>query len=254
MSDLTPEAIKKALCDLTVVEANSYGFEIALPQIYSNGEAVVVVVEREANCFYIHDSGNASMALESAGVPATSRLHDHLRKGVEAYGCGFAKYRVYKQCAHPGEIAAAASVVGCASRFVADFSQQSEGVPLFDFRRQLVESLYEVVGSPRVRENDEVVARTGSRYQVSATILDEHGTKPIAYVEAISGHQSVARKFRALYDLQHTPLISETRRVAIFDDSRPGITTGDIALLREVSDPLPFRDRAQIVGAWGTLQ
>lgn len=254
MSDLSPEAIKKALCDLTVVELNAYGVEIALAQLYSSGEVVTVMVEREANGYLVHDAGNAAMILDSLGTTTNARVHDNLKKGVETYGCQFVRSRVFKLCAHPAEIPIAAAVVGCASRYVADFAHQTDGAPLFDFRQQLVETLYEAVGSPRVRENDEVVARSGSRYQVSATILDERGSRPIAYVEAVSGHQAVARKFRALYELQRTPMISDTRRIAIFDDSRPGVTSGDISLLREVSEPLPFRDRASVMSAWSTVQ
>jgi hypothetical protein len=238
----------------SILAVNSYGLEIALPQVYSNGEVVTVSVQEEGGGFYVHDGSNAAMILESTGVSATTALQNQQRQGVQAYGCMISQFRVYKQCDGPEEIAAAAALVGCASRFVADYAHQAEGRPIFDFRRQLIEALYKTIGSPRVRENDEVVAKTGTRYQVSATILDERGSRPIAYVEAISGHQAVARKFRALYDLQNTPLVADTRRVAIFDDTRPGITSGDIALLREVSEPLSFAKRVRLVSSWGTMQ
>lgn len=63
---------------------------------------------------------------------------------------------------------------------------------LFDFRQQVMEALAETVGAARERENDEIVARSGSRYQVSATILDERGMHAVHYVGAVSNHQSVA--------------------------------------------------------------
>ncbi len=250
---ITPEIIKRGLCDLSAVEQTALGFEITLAQIYSNGDVVTISVQAEGSGFNVHDAGNAAMILENAGVSVSSKLQSELRAGVEAYGAQIARFRVSKQCPNPNDIAATAAIVGCASRFVADHSFKSEGHPIFDFRRELIETLCKSIGSPRVRENEEIVARTGTRYQVSATILDEQGSRPIAYLEAISGHQSVARKFRALYDLKHTPVVAETRRFSIIDNSRPGITTGDIELLNEVSEALPFTERGKLVSEWAAV-
>jgi hypothetical protein len=94
-----------------------------------------------------------------------------------------------------------------------------------------------------VRENEEVVGRSGSRYQVSAVILDAKKTGAAAYVEAVSNHQAVARKFRAFYDMMHTPLIAETPRFAVFNDIQAGISTADISLLGDVSKTVAFRER-----------
>lgn len=248
----TPDDLKRALCDLTIVETTKFGFEIALAQVYGNGETVVITVQHESgDRFYVHDSSNGAMVLEAAGLLLSSRLDDELRRGVAAYGCAITQARVYKQCSTQ-DIAATAAIVGCASRFVADFHLQSEMKPLFDFRQQVVETLAETVGAARIRENDEVLANSGSRYQVSATILDEREMHPVAYVEAVSNHQSVARKFRALYDMAHTPMIAETPRFSIFDDTRQNITSADLALLRDVSRPVGFRERnnlSQVVEA-----
>jgi hypothetical protein len=182
------------------------------------------------------------MALEANGQTMSSRLEDDLRRGVSAYGCKIASARVYRQCS-ADDVAATAAIVGCASRFVADYHLQSETRPMFDFRQQVVETLAETIGAERIRENDEVVAKSGSRYQVSATILDDRQSRPVAYVEAISNHQSVTRKFRALYDIMQTPLISETRRFSIIDDTRPNITSADLTLLKDVSKIVGFRER-----------
>lgn len=242
MTKPTPEHLKRALCDLTIVETTKFGFEIALVQVYGNGQTVVVTAQEEGDRFYVHDGGNGAMTLEASGLMLSSKLDEELRRGVSAYGCRITRGRVYKQCA-ADEIAATAAIVGCASRFVADYHLQSELKPLFDFRQQVVETLAETIGAARVRENDEIVARSGSRYQVSATILDERELRPVAYVEAVSNHQSVARKFRALYDMMHTPLISETPRFSIFDDTRANITSADLSLLRDVSQIVGFRER-----------
>lgn len=104
----TPDEIKRALCELTFVEADSYGFEIVLPQIYSTGETVVVTAQPEGDKFFVHDSGLGAMALEAAGVATSPRLHEEIGKGVRAYGCEFSQFRVYKQCslAYPSGLAA----------------------------------------------------------------------------------------------------------------------------------------------------
>ena len=243
MTRPTPEELKQALCNLTIVEATKFGFEIALAQVYGDGATVVVTVQDEGDGrFNVHDAGNGAMTLEASGQTISSKLEDDLRRGVSAYGCQIALSRVYRQCS-ADEVASTAAIVGCASRFVADYHLQSEMKPMFDFRRQVVETLAETVGAARVRENDEVVARSGSRYQVSATLLDERELQPVAYIEAISNHQSVARKFRALYDMMHTPLISDTPRFSIFDDTRANISNSDLALLRDVSQTVGFRER-----------
>ncbi|TCJ38382.1 hypothetical protein [Parafrankia sp. BMG5.11] len=243
MTRPTPQELKRELCDLTVVEPTTFGFEIALAQVYGNGETVIVTVQHEdGSRFYVHDGGNGAMALEAGGHPMSAKLEDDLRRGVSAYGCNIAQARVSKQCS-VDDVAATAAIVGCASRFVADYHLQSEVRPMFDFRQQVIETLAETIGSNRIRENDEVTAKSGSRYQVSATILDERQTKPVAYVEAVSNHQSVTRKFRALYDIMHTPMIAETQRVAIIDDTRRNITSADLALLRDVSKTVGFRER-----------
>ena len=238
----SPEEIKRALCDLTIVEPTPLGFDAALAQVYSNGETVVVTAQVEGAGFYVHDNGTGAMVLESSGVNATSRLHEELRKGVSAYGCNLAQFRVFKQC-RMEDLSNTIAIVGCASRFVADFSFHTEAPPMFDFRRQVVEVLLDTLGADRIRENDEVRAQSGSRYQVSATVLDERASKPLAYVEAVSNHQAVARKFRALYDMMNTPLIAETRRFSIFDDTSSTITSADLALLKDVSQIVPFRQR-----------
>lgn len=243
MTELTAEAIKRALCDLSVVEPASLGFEVTLAQVYGNGDVVTVFVQLQGNGFYIHDGGNAAMILESLGASLSSAQEAHLRKAVGSYDCDFKEYRVFRQCGSVAEVAACAAMVGCASRLVADQALNVSAVPRFDFRRQLIDALLEAVDPKRVRENEDVVANTGTRYQVSALVLDHRLSQPVAFVEAISGHQSVTRKFRALYDLKNTPFLKETRRIAVYDDARSGITGGDVALLRDVCIPVAFSQR-----------
>jgi hypothetical protein len=251
MAGPTPEQIKKALCELTFVEKDAYGFEIVLPQVYSNGDTVVVTAQPEGDGFFVHDSGIGAMALEAAGVATSQRLHEEIGKGVRAYGCEFTQFRVYRQCS-AADVAQTAAIVGCASRLVADFVFQTETRPMFDFRRQVVETLLEAMGE-RVRENEEVIARSGSRYQVSAIILDRKLVRPAAYVEAVSNHQAVARKFRALYDMMHTPGIADTPRFSVFNDVQAGISGADVALLKDVSATVGFRERNTLSQITGTI-
>jgi hypothetical protein len=78
---ITADSIKKALCDLSAVEQTAFGFEITLPQVYSNGEVVTVFVQSESGGFNIHDSGNAGVILESAGITVSSKQQAELRAG-----------------------------------------------------------------------------------------------------------------------------------------------------------------------------
>ena len=190
------------------------------------------------------------MALEGAGVVVSPRLQEYFRDRMTAYQCQFEQSRVFQRCVDVNKLAAAASIVGCASRVIADHVLHADPAPLTDFRRPLVDRLHERFGSPRIRENEEVIAVTGSRYQVSAVLLDKTRTRPLAYVEPIANHQAVARKFRTFYDLAKTPLVSETKRIAVYDADRAGISSGDVALLKNVSLPISYVESEAL---WSSL-
>lgn len=246
----TPEALQAALCRLSVVERTNQGFEVTLPQAYHSGNAVAVIVEREAEGFYIHDNGYAAMLLESMGVQTSPKLQALLRPAIEAYGCEIFGFRVYRRCADWSDIAFATVTVGCASRLVADHALRVDTPPLFDFKRALLGRVSDTLGHGRVRENQEFVASKGNSYQVSAVILDRTKSRPVAFLEPVSSHAAVARKFREFYDFMHTPDLTDIERVAIYDDTKTEITSGDVLLLQDVSNPVRHQDSDSRLKVW----
>lgn len=246
---LTEQALKKAICDLTVVDQIVDGFEVTLPQVYGNGEVVVIVVEPIEGGWLVHDQGMAAFMLERAGSTLKGKLTAQVQHGVAQYGCEFVKARVAKTTADVTEIAAVAAIVGCASRYVADLAYQMEPAPMFDFRRQMVENLMAAVGRNRIKENAEVTAITGTRFQVTAAILADDGSGPIAYVEAVSNHEAVARKFRSFYEIMKTPSIARVQRFAIYNE-HGNMSGGDMELLKDVCTPLSLNDSKNELQAW----
>lgn len=251
MVTVSADMLKRALCDLTMVQHGDEGLLIDLAQIYHTGDVVTVVARPETGGFYVHDGGGAAMALETSGMVIKPRLYEYLKDRVASYQCEFEGFRVSKRCEDVDKLAATVAIVGCASRLVADYTAPTEPPPLFDFRRQLVDRMHDHFGAPRIRENEEVTAATGTRYHVSAVLLDPAGNRPLAYVEAIGNHAAVTRKFRTFYDLAKTPLVNETSRVAVYDSARAGISQGDVMLLENVSKPISYQDSEAL---WATLQ
>lgn len=253
MMDKRARFLKAALCDLSTVEVTSQGYELVLPQAYHTGNAVAVVVQNEATGFYVHDNGYAAMLLEGLGVRPTHALQSHLHSSVEAYGCDLAGFRVFRRCSDWAEVAFAAITVGCASRLIADHALRVDAPPVFDFKRALLGKVEESIGISRIRENQEYRADKGTSYKVTAVILDARESKPVAFLEPISRHQAVARKFREFYDFMLTPSLVDIERVAVYDDSQSEITSGDILLLQDVSNPVRFRDSGKRFHNWQRL-
>lgn len=134
----SPEALKRAMCDLTLVEVADGGLLVALPQIYSSGEVVSVEIRAEPDGFLVHDAGGGAMALESRGFTISPRVQEQFRERLKGYDCDFQQFRVIQNCDDADRLAATAAVVGCASRLVADFVLDLEPAPLTGFRRELV--------------------------------------------------------------------------------------------------------------------
>src|SRR5690606_27274338 len=84
---LSANDLKQAICALTKVEKTNQGFELALPQVYHSGHAVVVVVTQQQGRIFVHDNGYAAMLLSNAGLRVTDRTEDALRPFVKHYGC-----------------------------------------------------------------------------------------------------------------------------------------------------------------------
>ena len=251
--ELSASVLKSAVCDLTEVEQTNQSFEVTLPQIYHSGHSTVVVVSKEAEGFLIHDNSYAAMLLANAGIAAGKRLGDALRPQIITYGCELTDLRVWRRCESLDELGVAMTLVGCASRLIADQLLKADRPPLHDFKSSLLGRGLDVVGNKRVRTNEEFVGHLGSRYRVSTVVLDVQQTKPLAFVEPIADREAVARRFKEFYDLSLNPLYAAVERVAVYDEANP-LPSGDALLLEEVGNLVRFSDTPRRFQAWATVQ
>lgn len=250
---LSPDVIKFALRELVEVEHTNQGFEVSLSQMYHTGHVVVVVVRPEIDGFLIHDSSAAAMLLTSMGFAVGRRMSEGLRPQVAAYGCELNDLRVSKTCDSIEQLAVAMSLVGCASRLIADQALKADRPPLHDFKSSLLGKVVSIVGTSRVRTNEEFSGHLGSRYRVSAVVLDEAQKEPVAFVEPIADREAVARHFKEFYDLSLNPTYNGVARIAVYDDANP-LPSGDALLLAEVGNLVRFADTTQRFRQWATVQ
>lgn len=253
MSDIDATLLKSALCDLADVVAIPQGFEVTLPQVYHTGQAVAVVVSTHQDGFVVHDNSYAAMLLSNLGMRPGKRMADTLRPQILSYGCDLNELRVFRRCQAPGELGFAMTVVGCASRLIADQALKVDRPPLEDFKSSLLSRAIDAVGIGRVRTNEEVSGHLGSKYRVSAVILDTLQSRPVAFVEPIADRDSIPRRFKEFYDLSVTPAYEGVERVAVYDETNP-IPAGDALLMEEVGNLVRFADAPVRFRAWATIQ
>ncbi len=250
---LSESDLKAAICGLTEVVKTNQGFEVTVPQIYHSGHSVTVIVSREIQGFIVHDNSYAAMLLAKMGVAAGKKLADALRPQVVAYGCDLDELRVFRRCESVEQLAISMTLVGCASRLIADQSLKADRPPLHDFKSSLLGKVVSIVGNRRVRTNEEVTGHLGSKYRVSAVVLDRDESKPVAFVEPVADRESVARRFKQFYDLSRTPSLEAIDRIAVYDEENP-IPQSDALLLQEVGNIVRFSDTTQRLRAWATIQ
>lgn len=251
--ELDAEALKAAICRLTEIEVTNQGFEVTLPQIYHSGESVVTIVARERTGYVVHDNSYAAMILSHAGISPGRRLADALQPQIAAYGCELEGLRVVRRCDSIDQLAISMVLVGSASRLIADQSLKADRPPLQDFKSSLLGRVVSLVGRDRVRTNEEVSGHLGSRYRVSAMILDSLLAKPVAFIEPITDREAIARRFKQFYDLKATPRYEDVERVAVYDEANP-LPSGDALLLEEVGNLVRFADVPVRLRPWMTVQ
>ncbi len=250
---LDATALKAAICSLTDVEITNQGVEVTLPQLYHSGMSVVVVVCQERDGFMVHDNTYAAMLLANTGIAIGRKLSDALRPQIAAYGCELSDLRVSRKCADASDLGFAMTLVGCASRLIADQALKADKPPLHDFKSSLLGKVVEAVGSQRVRTNEEVSGHLGSKYRVSALILDQLLKRPVAFVEPIADREAIARRFKLFYDLKLTPDFADVERIAVYDEDNP-IPVGDALLMQEVGNLIRFSDTSTRFRSWATIQ
>lgn len=250
---LSIENIKSSICNLTHVEQTNQGFEVTLPQIYHNGTSVVIVIAAQGDGYMAHDNGYAAMLLSSSGFHVGKRLADAVRHPIKSYGCDLEQMRVTKRCESIENIAVVATLVGCASRLIADQALSARHPPVIDFKSSVMSRVVHAVGAERVRANEEVSGRLGSTYRVSTVVLDRERSNPIAFIEPIGDREAIPRRFKEFYDLSRTPGYQSIDRIAIYDDTKP-LPSGDALLLQEVGSLVRFSDAPNLFSAWATIQ
>lgn len=253
MPDIDAALLKESLSELSEVITIPQGFEVTLPQVYHTGQAVTVVVSTDQGGFLVHDNSSAAMMLSNFGLRPGKRLADTLRPQILTYGCELNELRVVRRCENPADLGFSMTLVGCASRLIADQALKADRPPLVDFKSSLLSKAIDAVGIRRIRTNEEVSGHLGSKYRVSAVILDSLQTRPLAFVEPIADRESIPRRFKQFYDLSVTPAFEQVERVAVYDETAL-IPAGDALLMEEVGNLVRFADAPVRFRAWATIQ
>lgn len=236
------ESLEAACRQLVQVQRSSLGLEVQLPVIYSTGDLATVVVAQENGQIIVHDGGFAAMALATAGVAVTRKTRARIAHLSKHYHCEFLNDRMVK-VAKADEVPLVVAVVANASRTIADLLLQTHAQPLFSFRQEAIDRVKEYVGERRVRENESVIGKSGTQYQIGAVILDRTLSLPVAYVEAVKDLEGVNKRFREFYDISQLLFSPEPERITLYDD-KAGLRQGDLIVLQEVSNVVRLSDAA----------
>ncbi|WKW51893.1 hypothetical protein [Rhodomicrobium lacus] len=231
------EAASRAL--ISARETN-LGYEISMPVVYPTGQCVAVVVTVAGGDYIVHDAGFGSMYLTAAGVSLTAKLNKKLASVAEMYGCEFISGRMSMTCTEK-ELAVAIALVANASKAVGDQLVEVRRKQIRDFKREVSAVLTDVAGASRVKTGAEIVGDSGTTYEVNFVLLDKALREPLAYVEPVSDRDAVNGKFREFSDIAANANYSKIDRISVYDD-RHEWRSGDIIILRRVSNTVPFND------------
>lgn len=234
---LEPAELEAASRALITATETSLGIEVTMPVVYPDGQAVTVVVTVEGGNYVVHDAGLGSMYLTNAGQTFTRRIKARLASLAKRYECDFIDGRMTRQCS-ADQLAIAIALVANASRSVgdqaADVSHRSEA----ELITSVTNRLREFIGK-RLRVNEGIKGRSGREYRVHNVVLDSNEKSPIAFVEPISNRAIVPARFTEFSDLQN--FYGLAHNIAVYDDAE-SLSDPDMRLLREVCEPLPFRE------------
>lgn len=237
---ITIEGLEAACRELVSVRKTNLGLEIQLPVIYPSGDLVTVVVAPFEGGFMVHDGGFAAMLLANHGVNLTSNSRAKIDVLSRHYGCLFLHDRMQKSASYD-QLPLAVSVVANASRTIGDqILAEGRRQPLFSFRQEVIEKVKEFMGAQRVRENEEVIGKSGSSYRVGATILDKRQAEPVAFVEAVKDREGVDKRFREFFDISQVEE-DQPELIVLYDD-KASLQPGDLLVLQNVSNVVRFSD------------
>lgn len=242
VSRMTASELETAVRSLVSVTSSNLGLEVELPLAYPNGDTVVVTVASENEEFVVHDSGNGSSVIAAHGINLTQKLTVKLAEIAEHYGCEFVSGRMVRRVKFE-DIAVAVAIVANASRSIGDQILTARHGPIIDFRTEALEILRSSVGSKRVRENEQLIGESGSKYSASAIILDSLGSRPISIVEPIKDHDAATKKFREFWDISENEDLEHLGRISLYDD-RKNWASSDLVILQKVSNIVRMTDGA----------
>ncbi len=240
MTAVKASDLEAACRALVRVESSNLGLEVQLPVIYPNGDLVTVVVSEENGKIIAHDGGFAAMALATAGVAITHKMRARILSLSQHYGCEFLNDRMVKT-SPLDHLPLTVAVVANASRTIADQLLLTHSQPVFSFRQEVIERVKEVMGAERVRENEAIVGKSGTQYNIGAVVLDKLLTAPVAFVEPVKDIEGVNKRFREFYDISLVPMMNDPDRIVLYDDRAP-LRQVDLIILQDVSNVVRFSD------------
>ncbi len=235
---ITASDLQASVRETVTARETNLGIEIQTSVLYPDGHAVTVVVLQHLDEFEVHDASFGAMHFAGNGVRLNDATATRLSEMASDYGCKFIDSRMTRRCAAE-QVSAAVIMVANASRLVGDYAYSVRRKTIRDFKREVTNAVSEVLGSDRIRNDEEVVGESGTQYKVNVIILDETKARPIAFVETIAEQNAVNGRFRAFYDIKLNDNISGIDRLSIYDD-RHQWRAGDLLLLQNVSNPVPF--------------
>lgn len=237
MERVTAEFVEAAVRSLIAAKDVGFGIEVSTPVAYPSGDLVNVIVESRPEGLLVHDAGFAAERLALSGIAISRHLLSRLGEYAHRFNCVFENRRITAK-ATAGSIELAVAMVANASRSVADYSLELRRHAEADFRIVVTEALREIVGA-RVRENEEFQGKSGRKYRISATVLNESETAPAMFIAPIASHAVVPHGFSMLYDLQQG--YADVLREAIYDETSD-LRPEDRALLRSAAEVHSFSE------------
>lgn len=229
------EEIETLARSLIRAEQTNLGVEMATQVVYPNGDLVTVIVASEGTSFFVNDASFGMMYLSRLGIKLTAQQLNRARSEIAHYSCNLKDGRIFRRSTLdtlPDSIA----LVANASRTLADYGVEARRLTDNDFRLSVIERLREVIGG-RVREREPLEGASGRSYRVGGVVLDRGETRPVAFVEAFSGRNTVGDRFTEFFDLRQK--YTNVSMVTVYDDSQRW-NGGDIKLLSEVSKVVRF--------------
>ena len=248
MATLSADFVERAVRDFISADEIGLGIEVSSLVAYPGGDLVNVIVEPVRSEMIVHDSGSAAMRLSEQGISISKHVSARLIEYAARFNCKFEGNRVALNC-DLDSVGYAVAMVANASRSVADYALEIRRHAEFDFRHMVSDALRELIGT-RLRENEDYLGKSGRKYRVAATILDQSESRPIRLVSPVANRSAVDHSFAMLSDirLKYPALANE----CVYDETSD-VRDEDAAFLSSVCEVYTFMEARlrfrQLLGA-----